>query len=637
MFAFNGRLEHFNKGKQRIVFAVLISSLTPVKKIQNTYSKAVTAKRDLNEDEVENFYWQFSNRIKIIDKSTTAPITLVYYCDNYVDSIPHLAMNKKCIIGISGLSKKYRSAGFERCKRSGFILLSTKGTMLWECKWPIRPNQYIKYFLDSEVANLIEPDNEATINDLFVYPDEKYCTMLRKQLPAQTIRELTAERDKNLKMLNSNQSAALQNLQFNVNQGTLMLLDGAAGTGKTFVLNTFILSETIQGNEGIVVAATGLAASFFKNGKTVHSMFGLPPTNEPTPQCKINPERSYMLARTQFMIWDEIYSSHLNVIQAVDICLRRLKRKDLPFGGISVIFSGDLRQTLPIGASKMHTILGARFYQTIRKFHLYINERASNNVYALWLLDVSISPVVKLHVLNVVSDRKEFMAKIYNEKKPKSYISYYAERVILATNRADATRYNDELIDEAKANDPTLHLTELCAEFSKGGERIVPQAESDQFTLPTTVRVYPNCPILLLRNLRPGLCNGTRLLFKHLKGVCLICKVITGSLTGKDVSIPRVACLKYKQYPIVPSFAMTIHKSQGQTLTYVGVDLTKPMFAHGQLYVAFSRTRVRGNITVLSYTSAITNFIDKNMLSFIPDSTDRAPNPQLALRPPVNP
>ena len=57
--------------------------------------------------------------------------------------------------------------------------------------------------------------------------------------------------------------------------------------------------------------------------------------------------------------------------------------------------------------------------------------------------------------------------------------------------------------------------------------------------------------------------------------------------------------LKRRQFPIQPAFAMTINKAQGQTLNYVGVYLSTPVFSHGQLYVACSRTTARQNLKIL--------------------------------------
>ena len=116
---------------------------------------------------------------------------------------------------------------------------------------------------------------------------------------------------------------------------------------------------------------------------------------------------------------------------------------------------------------------------------------------------------------------------------------------------------------------------------------------------------------MLLRNLdqATGLCNGSRLIVTKLANHIIGAKMITGNKDGQEIYIPRTSMspsqspwpfkLIRKQFPIMLSYAMTINKSHGQSLGFVGLYLPTPIFSHDQLYVAVSRVQSKSGLKIL--------------------------------------
>lgn len=177
---------------------------------------------------------------------------------------------------------------------------------------------------------------------------------------------------------------------------------------------------------------------------------------------------------------------------------------------------------------------------------------------------------------------------------------WLCERAILAPRNDMVSTTNEFLLTRLPGQDRTY----------KSVDDVVDPVEAVQYPteflnslnpagLPQhNLRLKVGCPIMLLRNLDvPKLCNGTQLVVKRMMPRLLEATIITGPGSGENVFIPRIPLrpsdtpfeFQRLQFPVRVSFAMTTNKSQGQSKSFVGLDLETPCFSHGQFYVGCSR------------------------------------------------
>ncbi|WOH12592.1 hypothetical protein DCAR_0832098 [Daucus carota subsp. sativus] len=315
-----------------------------------------------------------------------------------------------------------------------------------------------------------------------------------------------------------------------------------------------------------------------------------------------------------------------------------------PFGGITVVLAGDFRQILPVvEKGNRQDIVSAcinrsylwdqvTFYTLKQNMRLKRGntEEVNNaiNKFSKWVLDIGDG---RLSFVNDDDPNKDPEVVI-----PQQFISpctnnplsdivdivypdiegnfkdhrYLRDRAILAPTNKVVDELNDHIMDRIPGEDQ-IYLSVDSIDEGPVNESDLNSAFPEEFLnsidmsgLPKhMLNLKPGVVVMLTRNINQafGLCNGTRMVVKKLFKWTVECEIITGSHSGSRHIIPRMITtpcdnnskwpiiFKRKQFPLQVCFAMTINKSQGQSMEKVGLYLPNPIFCHGQLYVAISR------------------------------------------------
>jgi DNA helicase Pif1-like protein len=245
-----------------------------------------------------------------------------------------------------------------------------------------------------------------------------------------------------------------------------------------------------------------------------------------------------------------------------------------------------------------------------------------NAIFAEWLADMSHDPhKIGCIPISTMLWRSVHFEKFVDRVYPQSGLqesltnpNFFKGRAILTPTNETVVKINDDLLGHLPGEALTFHGDDT-ADINDGRHEEMTRevmATMNCGSLPLSVlRLKIGAPVMLLRNMDPinGLCNGTRMTILRATTRCLEVRLNGGSFDGKTRLIYRTKLtsnetdfhfrLTRLQFPVRLAFAMTINKSQGQSLTHVGIDLRTPVFSHGQLYVALSRATDVRKVSVL--------------------------------------
>lgn len=446
---------------------------------------------------------------------------------------------------------------------------------------------------------------------------------------AYDINQLNTFVQSNIPKLNNEQKHAydiIMNAANNENGG-LYFLDAPGGTGKTCLISLLLATIRSHGKIALALASSGIAATILDGGRTAHSALKLPlniQVNE-NPTCNISKTSAMakVLQRCAIIVWDECPMAHKKSFEALHRTMKDLRGNSQLFGGALILLAGDFRQTLPViprstAADEINACLkSSNLWRYVKKLTLKINVRVqlqndpSATEFSKQLLLIGDGKMPFEQHTNLITLPDNFCHFSQSEEdlingifpnitqQYKNHL-WISERAILAATNKDVNSINENI----QKNIPGQLFTFKSVDTIMNPDEVVnyPTEFLNSLDLPGLpphiLQLKIGAPIIMLRNIQqPKLCNGTRLSVKKIMSNVIEATILGGKFKGEDVLIPRIPMIssdlpfefKRLQFPIRLAFAMTINKSQGQTLQMCGIHLENPVFSHGQLYVACSR------------------------------------------------
>ena len=375
------------------------------------------------------------------------------------------------------------------------------------------------------------------------------------------------------------------------NTNSSFFLTGRAGTGKTTFLRNV---QKMVDKQFITLAPTGVAA-ILAGGDTIHSFFGLPMEVCTPGTCgKLNEARILTLLHADTIIIDEVSMVRCDIVDAIDYTLRRALRTTQPFGGKQIIFVGDMFQLPPVvrqGAER-------ELYQT-DDFFFY----KADAIKRMRLVKIEFQKVYRQ------DDDQQFLHILENVRMNK----VTPENIMRLNQRVTQPQSKDGMVITLASLNKTAdginqkRLAEIDAEEFTYEGTIAGKFDDKKLPVELNLRLKVGAQVMFTRNdQQKRWANGTLAKVVKLTKDEIHVELSNGDLyvvpctSWDSVSyeydrearkLKKEVTGTFTQYPLKLAWAITIHKSQGMTFDKMSLDLSRGLFAAGQLYVALSRVR----------------------------------------------
>lgn len=417
-------------------------------------------------------------------------------------------------------------------------------------------------------------------------------------------------------------NSILQAVNNTASETKCFFIDGPGGTGKTFIYKTLYYMLTGKRYKVKCMAFTGIASILLPNGRTSHKTFGMkvPLTPDSVSSIKPNSSKARLLAEIDIFLMDEAPMLPKYGLHSIDQLLRSIGNSDLPFGGKVIVLGGDFRQCLPVQPRANKTelldlsIKRSSLWSLFKTFKLEENMRVDieQRQFADYLLqlgngELTLNAMEEIELPQNFISSNNLIDEVFGNCLANENYDGMKDRAILAPLNKDVEKINDDIVAKLPGEYKTYYSHDSMKDQPEGAVEFTTEflnSVNISDLPPHELKLKKNTLIMLLRNLdvSEGLCNGVRLMVTSLCNHIIKAKIVTGEQSGKEVHIPRITLdsskgqlgctMQRHQFPVRSAFAMTVHKSQGQTFESVGVDLkSSPVFMHGMLYVAFSRVK----------------------------------------------